>query len=75
MLFLFCDRRRNRIKGFYKRGTAVDAAAVPLADGGAEDRAAEGKQSSERSERNIIPESIENTGFLSRFVVSFSYGK
>ena len=25
MLFLFCDRRRNRIKGFYKRGTAVDA--------------------------------------------------
>ena len=28
-----------------------------------------------RQERNIIPESIENTGFLSRFVVSFSYGK
>ena len=42
MLFLFCDRRRNRIKGFYKRGTAVDAAAVPLADGGAEGRAAKG---------------------------------
>lgn len=52
-----------------------DAAAVSLADGGAEDRAAEGKQSSEGSERNIIPESIENTGFLFRFVVSFSYGK
>ena len=42
MLFLFCDRRRNRIKGFYKRGTAVDAAAVPLADGGAEGGAAKG---------------------------------
>ena len=52
-----------------------DASTVPLADGGTEDRAAQGKQSSERSERNIIPESIENTGFLSRFVVSFSYGK
>ena len=58
-----------------KRGTAIDAAAIPLADGGAEDRAAEGKQSSERSERNIIRESIENTGFLFHFVVSFSYGK
>ena len=46
-----------------------------LFDGGAEDRAAEGKQSSERSECNIIRESIENTGFLSHFVVSFSYGK
>lgn len=41
----------------------LNTSTVPLADGGAEDRAAEGKQSSERSERNIIPESIENTGF------------
>ena len=53
----------------------LNTSTVPLADGGAEERAAEGKQSSERSERNIIPEGIENTGFLSRFVVSFSYGK
>ena len=51
-----------------------DAAAVPLVDGGAEDRAAEGKQGGERSERNMIPESIENTGLLPRFVVSFSHG-
>ena len=52
-----------------------DAAAIPLADGGAEDRAAEGKQGSVRPKRNMMPESIENTGFLLRFVVSFSYGK
>lgn len=58
-----------------KRGTAIDAAAIPLADGGAEDRAAEGKQGSVRPKRNMMPESIENTGFLLRFVVSFSYGK
>lgn len=74
MLFLFCDRRRNRIKGFYKRGTAVDAAAVPLADGGAEDRAAEGKQGSERPERNLMPESAESIGFLACFMVSFTHG-
>ena len=52
-----------------------DAAAVPLADGGAEDRAAEGKQGSVRSERNLMPESIENTGLFSCFVVSFPHGK
>lgn len=58
------------------RGSAgLNTTTVPLVDGGAEDRAAEGKQSSERSECNIIRESIENTGFLSHFVVSFSYGK
>ena len=59
----------------YGGSAGPDASTVPLADGGTEDRAAQGKQSSERSERNIIPESIENTGFLSRFVVSFSYVK
>ena len=52
-----------------------DAAAIPLADGRTEDRAAEGKQSSVLPERDLMPESIENTGLLPRFVVSFSYGK
>ena len=52
-----------------------NAPAIPLADGGTEDRASEGKQGSVRPERNIIPGSIENTGFLSRFVVSFIHGK
>ena len=59
----------------YEGSAGPDASIVPLADGGTEDRAAQGKQSSERSERDLIPESIENAGFLSRFVVSFSYGK
>ena len=53
----------------------LNTSAVPLADGGTEDRAAQGKQGSVRPERNIIPGSIENTGFLSCFVVSFSHGK
>mgnify|MGYP000288452188 CR=1 FL=1 len=57
-----------------KRGTAIDAAAIPLADGGAEDRAAEGKQSRERPECNIRPEFIENIGFWAYFVVSFTHG-
>ena len=46
------------------RGSAgLDAPAVPLADGGTEDRAAEGKQSSEWPECNIMPENAENIGF------------
>ena len=52
-----------------------DASTVPLADGGTEDRAAQGKQSSEQPERDLIPESIENAGFLTCFMVSFSHGK
>ena len=52
----------------------LNTPAVPLADGGTEDRAAEGKQGSVRPERNIIRESIENTGFLPHFVVSFTHG-
>lgn len=51
-----------------------DAPAIPLADGGAEDRAAEGKQSRERPECNIRPEFIENIGFLPYYVVSFTHG-
>ena len=53
----------------------LNASAVPLADGGAEDRAAEGKQGSVRPERDLIPGSTENTGFLSCFVVAFPHGK
>ena len=40
-----------------------DTPTVPLADGGTEDRAAEGKQSGVRPERNLMPESAENSGF------------
>lgn len=36
----------------------------PLADRETEDRASEDKQSSEQPERNIIPESTENTRFF-----------
>ena len=51
-----------------------DAPTVPLADGGAEDRAAEGKQGSVRPERNLTPESAESIGFLACFMVLFTYG-
>ena len=57
-----------------KRGTAIDAAAIPLADGGAEDRAAEGKQGSVRPERDLMPESTESIGFLACFMVLFTHG-
>ena len=57
------------------RGSAgLNTSTVPLADGGAEDRAAEGKQSSERSERDLIPGSTESIGFLACFVVLFTHG-
>ena len=52
-----------------------DTPTVPLADGGTEDRAAEGKQSGVRPERNLMPESAENSGFWASAVVSFFYGK
>lgn len=52
-----------------------DTPTVPLADGGIEDRAAEGKQSGVRPERDLIPGSAESAGFSLCFVVSFSYGK
>ena len=51
-----------------------DTPTVPLADGGAEDRAAEGKQSGVRPERDLMPENAENIGFLPCFVVSFTHG-
>ena len=54
----------------YGGSAGPDASTVPLADGGAEDRAAQGKQSSERPERDLIPESIKNAGFLTCFMVS-----
>ena len=53
----------------------LNTSTVTLGVGVTEDRAALGLVSSERSVRNIIPDSFEYSGFLSRFVVSFSYGK
>ena len=52
-----------------KRGTAIDAAAIPLADGRTEDRAAKGKQGGVRFEHPLKPKRGENTGFLDCFVV------
>ena len=46
-----------------------DTPTVPLADGGAEDRAAESKQDSVGSERDLMPKNIDNSGFLTCFVV------
>ena len=99
-LFLFCGRRRDRIKGLYwekdgfillykrleqgayqwprneseVRRVVSDAAAIPLAHGRAEDRAAKGAPSGNGTGcalrgRNL-PQSIENTGFLARFMLS-----
>ena len=53
----------------------LNTSAVPLADGGTEDRAAKGEQSCVRPERDMMLESTENTDFLPDFVVSFSYEK
>lgn len=51
-----------------------DTPTVPLADGGTEDRAAEGEQGSVRPERDLMPKSTENSGFGACFVVSFTHG-
>lgn len=59
----------------HRGGAGPDTPTIPLADGGTEDRAAEGKQGSVRSERDLIPGNTENTGFLSCFVVAFPHGK
>ena len=52
-----------------RRGAAADAAAIPLADGRTEDRAAKGKQGGVRFEHPLKPKRGENTGFLCGFVV------
>ena len=52
-LFLFCGRKRDRIKGLYWEREDADAAAVPLADGRAEDRTAQSAQSSDWPEYGI----------------------
>ena len=61
------------------RGKDANAAAVPLAHGGTENRTAEGASSGNRIDRALrqekLLESIENTGFFNVFVVLFSYGK
>ena len=52
-----------------RRGAAADAAAVPLADGRTEDRAAKGKQGGVRFEHSLKPKHGGSTGFLDCFVV------
>ena len=52
-----------------ERGADSDAAAIPLADGGAKHRAAEGAQASGRAEHDIIVETVENAGLLRIFVI------
>ena len=58
----------------HRGGAGPDTPTVPLADGGAEDRAAEGEQGGVRPECDIMPKSGENAGFLACFVVSFTHG-
>ena len=52
-----------------RRGAAADAAAVPLADGRTEDRAAKGEQGGVRFEHSLKPKHGGSTGFLDCFVV------
>ena len=61
-----------------KRGTAIDAAAIPLADGGAEGGAAEGPSSGGRPAYHLdgkAAESLGNTRFFSSNVVQFIHEK
>ena len=51
------------------RGSGSDAAAIPLADGGAKHRAAEGAQAGDRAEYDIILETVENAGLFCIFVI------
>ena len=51
-----------------------DTPTVPLADGGAEDRAAEGKQSGVRPEYNLMAERAESVGFLTVLWYHFLMG-
>ena len=52
-----------------ERGTGFDAAAIPLADGVAKHRAAEGTQAGDRAENDIIVETVENAGLSRIFVI------
>ena len=55
-----------------KRGTAIDAAAIPLADGGAEGGAAKGPPSGGRPSYHLggrTAESLGNTGLFSSNMV------
>ena len=52
-----------------ERGADSDAAAIPLADGGAKHRAAEGAQAGDRAEHDIIVKTIKNAGLSGIFVV------
>ena len=52
-----------------ERGSGSDAAAIPLADGGAKHRAAEGAQAGDRAEYDIIEEIVENAGHSRVFVI------
>ena len=46
-----------------ERSTGSDAAAIPLADGGAKHRAAEGTQAGDRAEHDIIAKTVEMLDF------------
>ena len=52
-----------------ERGLGSDAAAIPLAAGGAKHRAAEGAQAGDRAEHDIIVETVENAVLSRIFVI------
>ena len=52
-----------------ERGSGSDAAAIPLADGGTEHRAAESAQAGDRAKHDIIAKFVEKTGFSGDFVI------